>query len=229
MLSVNIRLVEPEILDQLREDDPQALRSRVDLRRLNSLMGNMSWLCDTLNSVLQPGDRVLELGAGDGAFAIDYLFPLFRTLSKAGRSCSYTGFDRWLRPPELPAEFDWIQGDILRYEDWEKHDVIIVNLLLHQFSDRELKKLGQGFGAHAHSVVANETARSWSALWKTRASFLLGLGYVSRHDALVSIRAGFRKKELPLLLGLESPAWKVSLHTTPMCAYRMIARKSLTQ
>ncbi len=225
---MNTRFVEPEILDQLGEEDPEAVRTRGDLRRLNSLMGNMSWLSATLRSVLQPGDRVLELGAGDGTFAIEHLVPLFQESARADTPCSYTGFDRWSRPQALPEDFDWVQGDILTYQDWEAYDVVVVNLLLHQFSDQELEELGKGIRIHARNLIANETARSWGALWKTRASFLLGLGYVSRHDALVSIRAGFRERELPVLLGLDPPAWDVPVHTTPMCAYRMVATRLST-
>ena len=38
------RLLVPEILDGLPPEDPEARRSRRDLRRINFLMGNERWI-----------------------------------------------------------------------------------------------------------------------------------------------------------------------------------------
>ena len=42
------RTVIPELLDHLPADDPHAMRSRRDLRRINFLMGNERWIRRTL-------------------------------------------------------------------------------------------------------------------------------------------------------------------------------------
>jgi hypothetical protein len=42
------RVVIPELLDHLPQDDPAAERSRADLRRINFLMGNGRWVTRTL-------------------------------------------------------------------------------------------------------------------------------------------------------------------------------------
>ncbi len=39
--AILMRRVEAETLDHLREDDPRAIRSRRDLRRINRIMGNL--------------------------------------------------------------------------------------------------------------------------------------------------------------------------------------------
>ena len=44
MLFMKPRVVIPELLDHLPADEPEALRSRRDLRRVNWLMGNERWL-----------------------------------------------------------------------------------------------------------------------------------------------------------------------------------------
>ena len=44
------RCVEPETLDHLREDDPRAIRSRRDLRRINRIMGNLPIVDSLLNA-----------------------------------------------------------------------------------------------------------------------------------------------------------------------------------
>ena len=46
------RRVEAETLDHLREDDPRAIRSRRDLRRINRIMGNFSIIDSLLNGSL---------------------------------------------------------------------------------------------------------------------------------------------------------------------------------
>src|SRR5688572_12461388 len=62
------RCVKAETLDHLREDDPQAIRSRRDLRRINRIMGNRLILDSLLNgSLTRPPLRIAELGAGDGS------------------------------------------------------------------------------------------------------------------------------------------------------------------
>jgi hypothetical protein len=38
------RVISREILDHLPSDDPSAVRGRLDLRTINSLMGNVRWI-----------------------------------------------------------------------------------------------------------------------------------------------------------------------------------------
>ena len=64
------RALEPEWLDTLPPDDPRAVRSRADLRRVNALMGNARIVADLLRGAPRPLRRVAELGAGDGTFAL---------------------------------------------------------------------------------------------------------------------------------------------------------------
>ena len=65
------RRVEAETLDHLREDDPRAIRSRRDLRRINRIMGNVSIVDSLLNaSLARPPSHIAELGAGDGSLLL---------------------------------------------------------------------------------------------------------------------------------------------------------------
>jgi len=61
------RVVIPELLDHLPADDPEALRSRRDLRRINFLMGNERWICRSVCRFPEEANRgIVEIGAGDG-------------------------------------------------------------------------------------------------------------------------------------------------------------------
>src|SRR5208282_2309597 len=66
------RIVEPELLDELSADDPLAVRSRLDLCRVNTWMRNHTIMADALrnHSSSQAPEQITELGAGDGNFLL---------------------------------------------------------------------------------------------------------------------------------------------------------------
>src|SRR5262245_33018940 len=68
-----VRTCQPELLDHLPVDDPGARQSRNDLRRVNAWMGNARLMARTLKSLLpgRQGQRILEIGAGDGTFFLE--------------------------------------------------------------------------------------------------------------------------------------------------------------
>src|SRR5580765_545302 len=67
-----VHACQPELLDHLPVDDPGAIGSRRDLRRLNAWMGNARHVARALSGRLPAQDaRVLELGAGDGTFFLE--------------------------------------------------------------------------------------------------------------------------------------------------------------
>ncbi|MDF1739878.1 MAG: hypothetical protein P1U86_12025 [Verrucomicrobiales bacterium] len=60
-----LRIVQPEILDSLPADAPDAVRSRQDLRRINYLMDNFRWLERALEDAELPrGSHIVEVGSG---------------------------------------------------------------------------------------------------------------------------------------------------------------------
>src|SRR5437660_4780441 len=66
------RQVQPELLDELPATDARAVRSRLDLRRVNAWMGNARIMASALRSTFA-GRRcrtIVELGAGDGTFLL---------------------------------------------------------------------------------------------------------------------------------------------------------------
>jgi hypothetical protein len=61
-----LRTLQPELLDSLPSDHPDARHSRRDLRVINRLMGNHRWFARTLPPLVRAGEHALELGAGNG-------------------------------------------------------------------------------------------------------------------------------------------------------------------
>ena len=169
------RALEPEWLDELPPQDPRAVRSRADLRRVNAIMGNARIIARHLGQA----SRVADLGGGDGS--------LMRAVERRlGRELEVTIVDR-IAGLEV-FEFLAAPGRPL--------DAIVANLFLHHLTDRELRRLFSLASARAPLFVACEPRRSRFALAGSRLMWFIGCNDVTRHDAVLSVRAGFSGCEL---------------------------------
>lgn len=221
------RRVEPEILDSLPATAPEAIRSRRDLRLINALMGNHRWIRAQVGTCLSGADapRPLcgwELGAGDGSLGAS----LIERFGEA--SLKICALDLDPRAARWPASWDWQQRDILDTANGSPaKGIVVANLILHHFDDHELAQVGR-WASGADSIIAVEPLRGRFPHALAYAMRLLDINYVTREDIHTSIRAGFSGDELPALLGLDASGWDISTSTTPLGAYRMIARRRPT-
>jgi 2-polyprenyl-3-methyl-5-hydroxy-6-metoxy-1,4-benzoquinol methylase len=212
-----LRRVEPEILDSLECDHPDARASRRDLRRINSIMGNHRWLARRIHrSRRQPDWRILELGAGDGT--------LGRRLVTRGivEARHLMAMDLAPQPADWPADARWIQRDVLA-GDMPDAEIVVANLFLHHFETAELRKLGSLLPPTCRYLLASEPTRRRLHLWQSNFLSLLPINRVTRHDMPVSIRAGFLGEELGEALGVQN--WKILASTTFFGAYRFEAHR----
>ena len=208
------RTLQPELLDSLPPDHSDALHSRRDLRWINWIMGNHRWFTRTLPRYVHSGERVLELGAGTGELG-----------QRLGthRVC-VDGLDFAPRPASWPAAQAWHVSDLRYFNAYDRYPAVLANLILHHLTDRELANLGDTLAGSARIIVACEPHRSRrSQRLFALVGPLFGANQVTRHDAQVSIAAGFRGDELPRALGLRSSAWHCECTTTTLGAYRMLA------
>lgn len=210
------RRLEPELLDSLPPDHPDAVHSRRDLLLVNRVMGNAQWFEKTLARHIRPGERVIELGSGTGE-----LSARLRTVAPL-----VDGIDRVPAPSAWHASARWHQADIQTFTGWPAYSVIIGNLILHHFDDASLRKLGNAFGTHARLLLFSEPTRKRlnQLMWNVTAP-LCGANHVTRHDGRVSIAAGFRDDELPRALGLDPRAWRWTISRTWVGAYRLVAER----
>ncbi len=207
------RIVEPEILDHLPHEDPAARRSRLDLRRINFLMGNERWILRALKQFPDAAaSMICEIGAGDGE--------LVAKIRRGFPNIRITACDLAPRPAGLDPAIDWRSGDIFQHAP-SPGGVLVANLFLHHFEGEGLRHLGkvcEGFDM----LIFNEPDRS-------RIAAFLGtllhpfVNHVTRHDMQVSIRAGFRGGEMASLMGLDTSVWKIRETSTWRGARRVIA------
>jgi len=204
----NLRLnrrIEPELLDELPHENPRARRSRHDLRRLNVLMGHARIIARLLADAWAGGGptRIVDVGAGDGRFALR----LARNLASRWSRVEVVLVDRQEIVDEATRrgfrELGWncesAQADVFEWltrSEPRSGECIVANLFLHHFSDARLRTLLSLAAERAVCFTACEPRRSRAVLAASRSLGLIGCNAVTRHDAVVSVRAGFRGKEL---------------------------------
>jgi hypothetical protein len=199
------RILEPEWLDELPPDDPKAAGSRRDLKRLNGWMGHEALVADALlhywkNQSLR---RIVDLGAGDGTFALGLVRRLVKFQPKLNMllvdrqpclgSKTRDAFQSLGCGVEVAAAdiFDWLAQALV-----EPGTVFIANLFLHHFHEAELCELFYLASQRAALFAACEPRRAKLPLTAAKLVGLIGCNSVTRHDAVVSVRAGFTKREL---------------------------------
>ena len=152
-------------------------------------MGNERWI---RRQEFEGG--IVELGAGSGDLTIK--------LREKGK---VIGLDLQTAPPGL--EDEWISGDLFETLEEAEGNTVVANLILHHFQDDALRELGELLRKRRRLVMV-EPWRSRVALAEGYALWPL-VNQVTRHDMMVSIRAGFRRGELPRLLKLGNDwEWK---------------------
>ncbi|MBI3881478.1 MAG: hypothetical protein HY301_15615 [Verrucomicrobia bacterium] len=208
LLEISTRRVAPEILDGLAAVDQRAVRSRADLVRVNARLGNPSLLARHLQAAFPRAKplRLVELGAGDGQF----LLAVGALLGPAWKDLEVVLVDRhrsvspqtriamtqlgWTVRIAGADVFEWLRANPLR-----PTDAVVANLFLHHFQWEELRDLLGLLTAGAGHFAACEPRRWHPALLATRFLWALGCHAVTRHDARVSVRAGFAGRELSRL------------------------------
>jgi hypothetical protein len=223
------RQVAREILDDLAEDDPDAIQSRRDLSRVHRAMGTRAMLLRALREMTAARQggmplRVLELGAGDGSLMLGVAQALAPTWPKVeltlldaqaavGREtlARYAHLG-WTAVAEVTDVFDWAAGTHdprLMNRRPSRWDLIVSNLFLHHFEDEHLAGLFGAIAERGDRFFASEPRRARLALAGSHLVGLLGSNWVTRQDAVSSVRAGFRGQELSALWPDVGHRWHV--------------------
>jgi len=212
---VKARVLTPELLDSLPPTNPAAQASRRDLLRLHPLLGQIGlwtrWFAE--NFPARPPASLADLGAGDGSLLGTVLL---RAYPKGGHGARIFFVDRQPVVPESTLAHlrrcNWLPTvmttDIF---EWAEEDppveAALANLFLHHFDEAGITRLFSALARKTSSFAAAEPRRNHLAFLATQTLGLIGCHPVTRHDARVSVAAGFRGRELSGLW--PSSGWKV--------------------
>jgi Methyltransferase domain len=199
------RCVRPEALDELAQEDPRALQSRRDLRRVHRAMRTVSALNHALSRLRLTAHpkNVLELGAGDGSLLLRFA----AAVRPRWPGVKLTLLDRQdivnSETVERYREHGWevttVCEDALIWARQSAHqhfDLTIATLFLHHFKDSELRGLLRGVVSQSRAFIAIEPRREMLAKVGSRLIGLLGANAVTREDAVKSVDAGFTAHEI---------------------------------
>ena len=227
------RIVLPELLDVLLPQDPSALRSRRDLRRLNAWMGHPRLMARLLKKhLIHPDARhVVELGAGDGHF----LLAVAERLRGQWPGAQATLVDQLdALDPQTHGQFNrlgWrVHAETAEASEWLRKSspntsgAVISNLFFHQFETAQLAAVLRLAAASSRLVVALEPRRSWLPRVCGRLLWVIGCGPVTCHDGHISVRAGFSGHELSALWP-DKDNWELTERAVGLFSHLFIARR----
>jgi 2-polyprenyl-3-methyl-5-hydroxy-6-metoxy-1,4-benzoquinol methylase len=219
------RIVEPELLDELPPTDPRAIRSRRDLRRVNAWMRNHAIMAKALmDNFRGTSKQITELGAGDGHFLLRVAEKLNWPDTNAvllDRQ-SIVAAETHARFSKLGWHVDSMTADVF---DWNGDaEIVVANLFLHHFDDARLAQLLKRISERAILFVAVEPHRFAFPYLCSQLLWLIGCNAITRHDAAISIRAGFLGSEISTLWP-DRKNWRLNEHRTGLFSHLFVARK----
>lgn len=223
------RRVELEWLDHLPVDNPRAVRSRRDLKRVNAVMLQTGLMARALLAHGTPPRTMLDLGCGDGTFMLG----VARRLAPRWPHVTMTLLDQqnivstktvaafealgWTARPAAADLFEFLARAA-------PVDIVAANLVLHHFDEPRLGQLLARAAQRANLVVACEPRRGRFALLSSRMLWAIGCNDVTRHDAAASVHAGFSGKELSALWPGHEP-WALHESAAGLFTHRFVAKR----
>lgn len=223
------RSVQPEWLDALSPDDPRAQHSRRDLRRVNAWMRHPAILASALEKQwpASAAKKITELGAGDGSFLLD----VAQRMARDRPAVEVTLLDK---QPQVTADtlarfskLSWrAEAVVAEVFAWPAaaEQVVVANLFLHHFAEERLSALLELISRRTQLFLAVEPRRQVWPWFCSRLLWAIGCNEVTRHDAPVSVRAGFTHNELSVLWP-DRQNWQLTEHAVGLFSHLFIARR----
>lgn len=136
-------------------------------------------------------------------------------------SITLTEFEKlgWRAESVVADVFDWA-----REASANTADVVVANLFLHHFAGAQLAGLFRAISIRARLFVGIEPRRAVWPLFCSRLLWAMGCNAITRHDAVVSVRAGFTGHELSALWPT-GDAWTLAEKPVGLFSHLFIARR----
>lgn len=104
--------------------------------------------------------------------------------------------------------------------------MILANLFLHHFQEAGLRELLQAVADRCDAFIACEPRRSLTALAGSRLLPALGVSADTRHDADISVRAGFRGDELSRIWPGGRTGWRLEEKPAGLFSHLFVAMRA---
>lgn len=193
-------------------------------------MGHPGMVIRALRAAPAPPRRLVELGTGDGTL----LLKIARRLGlQTGTRATLVDRRPTVSAATLEAfkaagwEVDVCESDVFEWlcrPGAQTADATVANLFLHHFREGELAHLLNLAAQQTKRFVACEPRRSRTALAGASLLPLIGCNDVTVHDADVSVRAGFRDRELSALWPPDAD-WKVTERRAGLFSHAFVAAR----
>ncbi|MFD2562282.1 methyltransferase domain-containing protein [Aquimarina rubra] len=207
LVDLSYRSNEAELMDNPELDSADLNVALSDIARVNKWLGGNNI---TIEAVLNEINKkevtkewvIVDLGCGDGEM-LRQLADVFRrkkvNTKLIGIDINPKCIEQAKKLSSSYPEIEFYDKDILTLtKDDFYSDIIVCTLTLHHFSDQEIKKvLTKSVELAESSVIINDIHRNkWSYYLFKLFSFFFIKGYIAKNDGLVSIKRGFKRKEL---------------------------------
>ncbi len=201
------RSYEMELMDDPEVDKKDLAVALNDISRVNRLLGgNSITIKAVLNQIRKSNTTkewiIIDLGCGDGEM-LRQVAGNFRKKKIKAKLIGIDNNDKCLeharKLSDSYSEIQFYQRNILTLtKDEFSCDMIICTLTLHHFdNDQIIKVLNKSMELVSDAVIINDIHRNrWSYYLFKVFSFFFIKGYIAKNDGLVSIKRGFKKKEL---------------------------------
>lgn len=173
--------------------------------------------------------RIAELGAGDGTLLLrihartahwrhaDIVLVDRQPVVSADIVSSYRERNCNVTIAALDV-FDWLSKETVEF------DAIVANLFLHHFDEGEVRRLLELAAARTKLFVGCEPRRARFPLAGSRMLGLIGCNDVTRHDAVLSVRAGFSGAELSQLWPADE-SWTLDERPAGLFSHLFLAQR----
>ena len=201
------RSYEPEIMDDLTISGEVIAKTLQEISSINNLLGGNSISLQVFQSMVKGKKKIslVDLGCGSG----DIMILMADYCRKNNIDATFVGIDA------NPFIVEYAQQNTAAYPEisyqsvdvldesfnTDGYDIVHCCLFLHHFNEEELTILLTKFKNSASMVIINDLHRNVLAYWSIKAlTSVFSRSYMVRNDAAVSVKRGFKKKELKELL-----------------------------
>ncbi len=221
------RATEKELLDEPDCSPELAAASYRFMEMVNARFGGVAVVRRFLSQQSDEPIHVLDIGSG----SCDIPLAVSRWAQKSGRAVRFTCLEPAAGAAAIARErlssagdpaVGLLQEDAFAHAPMEPYDCAMSSMCFHHLSDEEILRLLERLRQQVRGpVLINDLLRSrWSSLVTRALLAVVGAPAGVRHDALLSIRRGFRPDELSALLS-RLPHASSTVTTAPF--FRVVA------